>query len=87
MLHVQGLGLEVVGSVDEAEFLLAHGTEGIASPDGTVQAASMEELEAVLRQAAELSRARARALPLIIANPDFVTVEERALRVMPGLSA
>ncbi|KAJ6761990.1 HAD SUPERFAMILY PROTEIN INVOLVED IN N-ACETYL-GLUCOSAMINE CATABOLISM-LIKE [Salix koriyanagi] len=53
-ISLEGLGLQVVEKVEEAEFVLAHGTE---------------------------------ALGLSSANPDFVTVEARDLRVMPGTLA
>ncbi|PHT61148.1 hypothetical protein T459_35014 [Capsicum annuum] len=41
----------------------------------------LDELEKILDQCA------AKKIPMVVANPDFVTVEARALRVMPGTLA
>ena len=75
----QGLGLQVVNNVDDAEFILAHGTEALGSPSGDPLPKSLEELEQVLMLGLE------RRLPMVVANPDYVTVEARDLRVMPGM--
>lgn len=77
-LFLQGLGLQVVENVDEAEFILAHGTEALGLPSGTSLPLTLEEIEEILKQCA------VKNIPMIVANPDFVTVEARALRVMPG---
>uniref|UniRef100_A0A804LUG0 Haloacid dehalogenase-like hydrolase (HAD) superfamily protein n=1 Tax=Zea mays TaxID=4577 RepID=A0A804LUG0_MAIZE len=52
-ISLEGLGLQVVNNVDDAEFILAH----------------------------------EKRLPMVVANPDYVTVEARDLRVMPGTLA
>lgn len=57
---------------------MAHGTEALGLPSGDSLPASLEELNKVLEQCA------AKKIPMVVANPDFVTVEARALRVMPG---
>ncbi|CAL5225478.1 g8300 [Coccomyxa viridis] len=73
------LDVEVVESIDEAEFLLAHGTECLGSAgDAEPREASLDEIRAVLEQGAK------RDLPLLIANPDIVTVSGSGLIVMPG---
>ncbi len=70
---------QVVESIDEAEFLLAHGTECLGSAgDAEPREASLDEIRAVLEQGAK------RDLPLLIANPDIVTVSGSGLIVMPG---
>lgn len=53
----------------EADFLLAHGTEAISSPSGTVIDTSLEEMRDVLKQCVKIG------LPLIVANPDLVSRE------------
>lgn len=64
--------------VDEAEFILAHGTEALGLSFGSVIPKKLEELEKILEECA------LRKIPMVVANPDYVTVEARALRVMPG---
>ena len=70
--------MRVVDKVEEAEFVLAHGTEALGLPSGSVLPMELEDLEKILEQCA------AKKIPMVVANPDFVTVEARALRVMPG---
>lgn len=65
-------------NVEEAEFVLAHGTEALGLPFGEALPMKLEELNDILGQCA------AKKIPMVVANPDFVTVEARALRVMPG---
>jgi hypothetical protein len=68
-----------VNNVDDAEFILAHGTEALGVPSGDPLPKSHEELEHVLMLCLE------KRLPMVVANPDYVTVEARDLRVMPGI--
>ncbi|XP_075498677.1 uncharacterized protein LOC142537034 [Primulina tabacum] len=77
-ISLEGLGLRVVDTVKEAEFVLAHGTEALGLPSGAALPMTLEELENILEKCA------AKKIPMVVANPDFVTVEVRALRVMPG---
>ncbi|XP_024024635.1 uncharacterized protein LOC21403279 isoform X2 [Morus notabilis] len=77
-ISLEGLGLQVVENVEDAEFILAHGTEALGQPSGAVCPMKLEELENILERCA------AKKIPMVVANPDFVTVEARALRVMPG---
>ena len=67
-----------MSSVDDAEFMVAHGTEALGSPLGDPLPKGLEELEQVLILGIE------KGLPMVVANPDHVTVEARDLRVMPG---
>ncbi|TQD88524.1 hypothetical protein C1H46_025944 [Malus baccata] len=53
----------------------------LGSPSGDAIPMKLEELESILEQCA------AKHIPMVVANPDFVTVEARALRVMPGTLA
>ncbi|CAL5394766.1 unnamed protein product [Camellia sinensis] len=81
LVSLAGLGLQVVENVEEAEFILAHGTEALGLSSGTTFPMKLEDLEKILEQCA------AKNIPMVVANPDFVTVEARALRVMPGTLA
>lgn len=65
-------------NVEDAEFILAHGTEALGHPSGAASPKKLEELENILEHCA------AKRIPMVVANPDFITVEARALRVMPG---
>ncbi|CAK7322468.1 unnamed protein product [Dovyalis caffra] len=80
-ISLEGLGLQVVDKVEEAEFVLVHGTEALGQSSGASCPMTLEELEKVLEGCA------AKQIPMIVANPDFVTVEARDLRVMPGTLA
>lgn len=65
--------------MDDAEFLLAHGTECLGRPGhAEPQEATLDEIKAVLKAGAQ------KGLPLLIANPDVVTVSGSSLVVMPG---
>ena len=77
-IFFQGLDLQVVEDVEEAEFILAHGTEALGHPSGVAHSMELEDLEKILELCA------AKKIPMVVANPDFVTVEARDLRVMPG---
>ncbi|KDO45946.1 hypothetical protein CISIN_1g016204mg [Citrus sinensis] len=80
-ISLEGLGLKVVENVEEADFILAHGTEGMGLPSGDVRPMSLQDLEKILEICAS------KKIPMVVANPDYVTVEARALRVMPGTLA
>lgn len=80
-ISLEGLGLQVVENVEEAEFILAHGTEALGLSSGTATPMNLEDLDKVLEECA------AKSIPMVVANPDFVTVEARDLRVMPGTLA
>ncbi|XVF84262.1 hypothetical protein PTKIN_Ptkin17bG0019100 [Pterospermum kingtungense] len=80
-ISLEGLGLQVVENVEEADFILAHGTEALGLPSGSVRPMNLEGLEKILEQCVT------RKIPMVVANPDFVTVESRALSIMPGTLA
>ena len=65
-------------NVEEADFVLAHGTEALGLPSGSVHPMNLEGLEKILEHCAT------KKIPMVVANPDFVTVEARALSIMPG---
>ena len=80
-ISLEGLDVEVVGrDVGRADFILAHGTEAVGTADGP-SACSLDEMNALLEQAAGAG------LPMLVANPDLVTVDGPELRVMPGTLA
>eukprot|EP01018_Ginkgo_biloba_P013610 Gb_08391 [translate_table: standard] len=79
-ISLEGLGLQVVEHLEGADFILAHGTEAIGLANGTsVQPKKLEDLEQILEHSVDSG------IPMIVANPDHVTVEARALQVMPGM--
>lgn len=80
-ISLEGLGLQVVSNVDDADFILAHGTEALGLPSGDPLPKSLGELEQVLVLGIQ------KRLPMVVANPDYVTVEARDLCVMPGTLA
>ncbi|CDP04146.1 unnamed protein product [Coffea canephora] len=80
-ISLEGLGLQVVENVEEAKFILAHGTEALGLSSGAATPMKLGDLEKVLEECA------AKNIPMVVANPDFVTVEARDLRVMPGTLA
>lgn len=77
-ISLAGLDLNVVNNVCDADFILAHGTEAIGLPSGDSLPTSLDDLENIL---VGCSR---KDIPMVVANPDYVTVEARDLRVMPG---
>lgn len=79
-ISLDGLDLEVVGDASTADFILAHGTEAIGTNEGPCSC-SLDEMKQLLEQAA------AHRLPMIVANPDLVTVDGSRLVTMPGTLA
>ncbi|XP_043706948.1 uncharacterized protein LOC122656479 isoform X2 [Telopea speciosissima] len=77
-ISLEGLGLQVVENAEIADFVLVHGTEALGLSSGATLPMKLEDLEKILEHCA------AKKLPMIVANPDYVTVEARALSVMPG---
>ena len=53
---------------EEADFILAHGTEALGQPDGTTMDQTLEQLKDLLTQCAELG-----GRPMVVANPDVVS--------------
>ena len=72
----------MVKDVKEADFVLAHGTEVLGLGDGkTPIKLALEDIKDILQKAV------GRELPLIVANPDVVTVSGNSLVPMPGTFA
>ncbi|PPD95783.1 hypothetical protein GOBAR_DD07172 [Gossypium barbadense] len=80
-ISLEGLGLQVIENVEEADFILAHGTEALGLPSGLVRPMSLDGLEKILEHCAT------KKIPMVVANPDFVTVEARALSIMPAFQS
>lgn len=71
---------QVVTEPTEVDFVLVHGVDAIGTEDGQILPQSLEELLARLDQLAKLETVP----PMIVANPDYVTVNGDALATMPG---
>ena len=84
-VSLDGLGLTVADPDDLAsvDFILAHGTEAVALPDGSARELDLDAVRGLLQRAA----ARPSAPPFLCANPDLATVDGTALRTMPGTLA
>ncbi|GIL63733.1 hypothetical protein Vafri_17753 [Volvox africanus] len=87
-VSLEDIGLQAVADPRDADFFLAHGTEALSLPGGGVEERSLEDLKALLRGAAEAAvRAGTTPPPLVVANPDVVTVDGDDLVAMPGALA
>lgn len=81
---IPGVAAQVVQNPEDADFILAHGTEAIGQRNGAApQAASMQQINALLQSCAEQQVAP----PMVVANPDVVTVSGPDLVPMPGTLA
>ena len=75
---------QVVETPADADFILAHGTEAVGQPDGLEpQAVTMQDIKRLLQSCAE----QRPPLPMMVANPDVVTVSGSDLIPMPGTLA
>ncbi|WIA31743.1 hypothetical protein OEZ86_002619 [Tetradesmus obliquus] len=83
-ISLEGLDLQVVDDPAQADFILAHGTEALALPGGGSRDMSLDEMQALLQQCAQQPD---RQLPMVVANPDLVTVDGASLITMPGTLA
>lgn len=87
-IALDDLQLRVTADPAQAGFLLVHGTEAVAQPDGSLQERSVRELEQFVAACAAARTADGgQPLPMIVANPDLVTVDGADLVVMPGTLA
>ena len=82
-ISLEGLNIEVTQDPKEADFILAHGTEaiGTAVSGHDAHPTPLHEIKTLLEQCAHYN------LPLVVANPDIVTVHGTELRTMPGTLA
>ncbi|EFJ22775.1 hypothetical protein SELMODRAFT_104227 [Selaginella moellendorffii] len=78
-ISLEELDLEVVEKPELADFILVHGTEALGTSHGSPKPATLEQLREFLEVGMKYN------LPMIVANPDVVTVEARELRAMPGM--
>ena len=90
-ISLEGLGLTTVTDPKLADFILAHGTECVNGPGGAnstdeerAEGAIVTPLDDMRAMLAEASKLR---LPMVVANPDFVTVGGGSLLPMPGTLA
>ena len=74
--------MQVVTSPDHADFILASGTECLGRADGPAEPVSLEAIRELLEQAAQRG-----GVPMLVANPDVVTVSGSGLVPMPGTFA
>jgi HAD superfamily hydrolase (TIGR01459 family) len=78
-VQVDELGLVHVTDPEQADFVLAHGMEAVSGGSGQpALQVSLDDIKSLLRVCAR------RSLPLVIANPDLVTVDTTKLVPMPG---
>eukprot|EP00884_Botryococcus_braunii_P011291 jgi/Botrbrau1/20162/Bobra.0173s0061.2 len=84
-VSIGDLNLKVTTEPLEATFILAHGTEALGLGDN-VEAIPLplDDIKVLLAKCAE---AEGGAPPMVVANPDFVTVDGTKLRTMPGTLA
>ena len=90
-IPLDGLGLTTVTDPKEADFILAHGTQAV-NGNGSGDAADEQRKEGAVDVPLDnmkemLEEAAALGLPMVVANPDIVTVSgggEESLIPMPG---
>ena len=76
-------GAQVVTSPDQADFILASGTECLGRGEaGPAEPVSLDDVRSLLEHAA-----RRGGIPMLVANPDVVTVSGGGLVPMPGTFA
>ena len=74
----------MVTEPSDAEFILCHGTEALAQPEGAeAQKLKLDNIKALLNKCAE----QPKMPPMVVANPDVVTVSGTDLIPMPGTLA
>lgn len=84
-ISLKDMDIDVVGrDVDRADCILAHGTEALGMQvDGTgPEVCSIDDMKEILDVCVTRPD-----VPMIVANPDLVTVHGDELRVMPGTLA
>jgi len=90
-ISLENLGIDVTLDPTEADCIIAHGTEALGTePTGTEAIpTSLEKIKTIITACAELSLKdeKKSRIPMIVANPDVVTVHGTELRTMPGTLA
>ncbi len=75
--------MQIVERPEDADFAFAHGTEAMGRGDGNEPVdTSIEDMNGLLQRCADKG-----GVPLVIANPDVVTVSGKGLVPMPGTLA
>ena len=84
-ISLEDLNIDVTLDPNEADCIIAHGTEALGTePTGTAAIpTSLEKMKTILAQCIETNS----SIPMIVANPDVVTVHGTELRTMPGTLA
>lgn len=89
-ISIEGLGIDVTTDPSEADCILAHGTEAVGTHvrgEGALPR-SLDELKDIVLECVRIAKSKNMPpIPMIVANPDIVTVQGSELRVMPGTIA
>jgi ribonucleotide monophosphatase NagD (HAD superfamily) len=93
-ISLENLGIDVTLDPSEADCIIAHGTEALGTEITGTEALpkSLEEIKSLLKACSTLSKNKqdpssSYSIPMIVANPDVVTVHGTELRTMPGTLA
>lgn len=100
-ISLDDVNLEVTRDPEQADCIVAHGTEAIGMELACADRgksihdkesmrevpASLDDMKDLLLQCAAVAKRTNRPIPMIVANPDLVTVDGKNLRTMPGTLA
>ncbi|KAL4539411.1 hypothetical protein Ndes2437B_g02211 [Nannochloris sp. 'desiccata'] len=89
-ISLENLGIDVTLDPEDADCIIAHGTEALGTETTGTETipTSLEKIKTVLTACAALRRQDENSsIPMIVANPDVVTVHGTELRTMPGTLA
>lgn len=88
-ISLEKLGIDVTIDPQKADCIIAHGTEALGTQVNGQDASpcSVEQMKEILSMCQEIAKQRGFPMPLIVANPDIVTVNGDELIVMPGTLA
>lgn len=75
--------MQVVQHLTEADFILCHGTEALAQQNSEPVDMSLADMKKLLHDCSKQTK----PIPMIVANPDVVTVSGDSLIPMPGTLA
>lgn len=70
---IKGLDLQVVENVEEAEFVLTHGTKILGNADGNAHSMKLEDMERILDPYVS------KGTPTVVTNPNYVNVEQEGI--------
>lgn len=88
-ISLQNLGIDVTTDPQNADCIIAHGTEALGTQVNGQNASpcSVEQMKEILSRCQEIAKQKGSPMPLIVANPDVVTVNGDELIIMPGTLA